>query len=686
MTRTTCATGHGRAHWLGAHARLIGERGGVQGVEWRHPPVEPGGKSVGKHATEPRFTTRALLGPIRGGQPDWEPPPDLFGVSDKQPANTAIEVLPVPAGGALARPSELAPVPPSDKRPRGFRELIRLAELAALVLTGLALFGTAWTAGSSSDEANRVMRVVAAARPDVPRLAGPAAQRLFDALTAGWLSATSGLDRYDDPVAAVREPLIVAAILMVGTLWLVTWRLDLSAPTRLIVLLIVAVDPALRELLATGVHPGVLAAVFVFSAIAVVAGTSVTTISRVGALVCLAVAVLLLPALLPALLVTLGLMVLMRDLGIARPRWQRVPLGGLLALVGLASMAALLLRRERFTGIIGDLPTDPLGLEPIDAIMAGLVGLLLLATIIRTWLRAPAIGVLALLATALAAPATRPDLLVIAAPFAAVLAVATAEDLLHELRRVVRWRTRPRTVRLGLSAMTVAVSLLAVVVAAADLPRPAAPTAPRQVAAWFGSEVPDASPIAVDDRTWSALVVAGIPANRLRHTITVDTTWWVGAPAGVGPQWSTYATFGTGRATLRVMRLPTGDAGGSLADRMRLGAGLAANPRFVFSAAAAEKLRIGAIDLRLITVLTALSSMSRLTIIDFPTVQGELPGQPPLRRMTISEVNGRPAGSLDPAEPFVHWLNTQLPEYKPCAIEPSGAVLLVRYCVTPPLP
>jgi hypothetical protein len=70
-------------------------------------------------------------------------------------------------------------------------------------------------------------------------------------------------------------------------------------------------------------------------------------------------------------------------------------------------------------------------------------------------------------------------------------------------------------------------------------------------------------------------------------------------------------------------------------------------------------------------------------ITDFPTVPGETPGDPPLRRILITRIDDRPATDPASGQLLSHWLTEQLDPYRPCQIDQSSGGLLVRYCVTP---
>jgi hypothetical protein len=237
--------------------------------------------------------------------------------------------------------------------------------------------------------------------------------------------------------------------------------------------------------------------------------------------------------------------------------------------------------------------------------------------------------------------------------------------------------------------------LLAATAALADIPSIRPQLAARAVAAWFASEAPGDQPIAVDDQTWSALIVGGVPAARLQRRVD-GAAWWVTRDALHVSGWPEYAIFGTGAGALHVSRRQT--AAGSEGDQVRrasVGAQLAENPSLHLAAPAAAELLAGQVDLRLIFLLAQLGPKIPLTIADFPSVPGEYAGGTALRRILITQVDGRAAIEPDPGHPgrfrpaaaadlTLHWFAMQLDPYKPCGIDANDAGLLVRYCVAPP--
>jgi hypothetical protein len=113
------------------------------------------------------------------------------------------------------------------------------------------------------------------------------------------------------------------------------------------------------------------------------------------------------------------------------------------------------------------------------------------------------------------------------------------------------------------------------------------------------------------------------------------------------------------------------------AARTRLGAALADNPALSVGPEAAAALRAGAVDPRLLDVLTALSVEHRFGIDAFPTTAVDDPAAP-ARRVRLSTVDGAPA-SGDPLPLLRSWLGSRQPPFAPSVVQPDGPAVLVGY-------
>jgi hypothetical protein len=674
----------------------------------------------GTHAAPSRIRPRALLGPIR---PGWEQVPgtDPYGLRAKRPANLGLPDDPtvaMPDGEtALASapdpwtvlPEEAGVRAPSPEaalvrapEPALVRTFVGLAELGAVALAAVWLAVAAFARPATGDELHRVARAVARARPDLAAPAGSLPQRTFDAVLAGWITLTGALNRHSTALGAIRELMFVATVLIVLLVWLLTLRLRLAEPARIAAVLTVG---AAAPLIDGAVRPGPLAAAFVVLATVLVAGEHVGTPLRLTALVVVLGAVVVLPAALPALLAAFAVLAAQGDIPsrtdsesvlAATGRWLLAILSGVGACAGALAVGRHPATLDGWLGPTAAVPTpDPNRAQWTVAIVAvALTGL----GVARRWLRAPAAAAALLLVTALlAAPPLRPELLAVSVPVVAVVAAGCADDVTTRWRAAIRWVAWPIALR-TVTATVVALALAGAAVAVASR-APAAPEPPRtrEAAAWLGSEIPEEVPLAVDDAVWPDLVRAGIAVRRMTtggaapaSSATLDaikesssTRWRIGAGPAPGG-WVGCATFGSGRGEVTIAWRAGAAPFTDQARQTVLGAALAENPQLRLAPAAAAALRSGNVDIRIVLVLSELAGKNGLEIGEFPLVPGEQIGNPPLRRVLITAVDGRPASDPGAVDLIQHWLDRQLDQYRPRAVELTSAGLLVRYPMADP--
>jgi hypothetical protein len=689
-----------------------------------------------------RHASRRSLAPIREhpqrdhGQWEHDPPEDPHGVRQKQPANAV--TVPGPRTPADAPPLRSRVLVRSRLVPVMTRLSGTAAEVLAVAAVAANLAVVALTTPGQPGEAFGIGRVIAAARPDVGPLPSGWPGRTFGAVVAAWMSLTGALPRHATSLTAVREAILVAALVVLGCAWLVARRLRLAPPTRVAAVLLVGALPLATGLLTT-VRPGVIAGAAVAAVTAAVAGDRVGRSARVFGIVALAAAAALVPAMLPALLAALAVLLAQGDLGARLPRAIRY---GLAAAVGGLALAGLAVARAGASGVRGGArdwlvsaspapaPTPELGELPLLLAVLALI----VAALGRRWLRVPATGVVVLLITALLVEPAHADLLTLGLPVLAVVAVASAEDLFLASNRAWGLALSPRY-RAGVAA-------IGVLVAGATFGgvlsnRPAPPSAPpvHEVTAWFRNEVPGDVPIFVDDALWPELLRAGMPASRL-HTLgssgyaaasylaraAVNSPTAPGGPGGAGAPggpggagapggpaqwriatgdvnragalaagWLPLAAFGFGPGRVTVLHaLPPPPNVDPVLDpenrtrRLREGAALSVNPRVVLSAAAADALRRGDVDLRMVVVLTELAKRHDLGVTEFPVVPGEQAGTPPMRRVLISTVDGHAATDPGTNEQLRRWFNSQSGPYFTRAVDVTAGGVLVRYPAGPP--
>jgi len=664
--------------------------------------------TLGRHAVRELPTGRPSLGPIRSPW-EHEPPDDPHGLREKRPANFAGVPGPrLPADDSL--PSRARrPV-----RPHAALALTRVAaavaELATVGLVSIHVVTTALSAPPRPGEVFGVAQVVAAVRPDIAAVDGPWPHHVFSAVVAAWVSPTSALQRHATALTAVREAMAVAGVAVVLLVWLLVRRLRLAVPTRIAAVVLLVFVPTGTALL-TEVRPGLLGAGGLLVATALVAGERVGATQRVLALLGLAAAAVLVPAALPALLAAIAVLFAQGDLAAGWAVRARMALGGLLGVAAVAALVANVIGPEQWRAWLASASpaTGPVpDLSELPLLLAALA--LTLAALARRWLRAPAIVVIMLLGVALLVEPARADLFTMALPLAAVVALAGAEDRIAGL-----WVARSASVRLrsartlntqtqaalrAAGAVACAIVALTGLVATATRPVPrAVPPPAAEVAGWFDDEVVRAPVLVVDDGLWPELLRAGLPAGRMQvlsRSARNDPARWrvtagyVDRTAAMDTGWVPYAAFGNeaGRVTvLRRIEPPLGATAYQRQetldrrDRASFGAELANNPKLTFAPPAAQALRAGDVDERLMEILADMSGWNSFGITDFPAVPGEDGNGLPRRRVVLSTVGDRPVTDPDSGNIVRSWLDKQIDMYRPQAVELTGDGMLVRYPV-----
>jgi hypothetical protein len=264
----------------------------------------------------------------------------------------------------------------------------------------------------------------------------------------------------------------------------------------------------------------------------------------------------------------------------------------------------------------------------------------------------------------------------------AVVAAAVGDDL------TVRG---PRAQRVAWPLVAVAAAALAVVALPAG--RPSAAPPPASLLAWAGEQQVSGGMLHADPLDRAELVAAGFPPDRLRGlggpVADVDVVLLADRPhTGIVADPPAHCAAGTLLATLpRWAGAPAEICGarpaGSTDDpverarRVRIGTALAGNPGLALAPAAAELLRSGAVDPRVMIVLVALTGAHTLAVADFPAGALEPQGSP-RRQVLVTTVDGASATG-DAASSLRGWLDGQHPPYRPDVARDDPAGLLVGY-------
>jgi hypothetical protein len=236
----------------------------------------------------------------------------------------------------------------------------------------------------------------------------------------------------------------------------------------------------------------------------------------------------------------------------------------------------------------------------------------------------------------------------------------------------------------------------------------------RQTEAWVTANVPTDQRVIVDDALWIDLVEAGFPAGRLAGYGAVgggdDDSETTEANASGLESWRSYdylvatepaavglggfdqlddaiassmvvATFGDGDDQVEIRRIvPDGpralrrERAAAVEARVAAGSALATNPAIDSSPGAAEQLRRGGVDVRVLAVLATLATDYQLAIAGFPAIPGEHETALPARRVDLSSIDGRAVAGDDPLfDELVAFLEGQNPEFRATdtAIVPS---------------
>jgi hypothetical protein len=225
----------------------------------------------------------------------------------------------------------------------------------------------------------------------------------------------------------------------------------------------------------------------------------------------------------------------------------------------------------------------------------------------------------------------------------------------------------------------------------------------RQAEAWITANLPTDQRVIVDDALWVDLVEAGFPAGNLAGYGAVgggdDDPETTGAHAP--ESWRSYdylvatepaaiglggfeqlddalassmvaATFGDGGDQVEIRRIvPDGpralrrERAAAVEARVAAGSALATNPAIDSSPGAAEQLRRGGVDVRVLAVLATLATDYRLAIAGFPAIPGEHETALPARRVDLSSIDGRAVADDDPLfDELAAFLEGQTPEFR----------------------
>jgi hypothetical protein len=483
-------------------------------------------------------------------------------------------------------------------------------------------------------------------------------------------------------LAAVRETMLVAALIGAVLLWVLARRLGLTRWASAAAVLLLAASP-----LALGLQRLVvvehLAAVWVLGALVLVTRPDARVRHDVLAAVCLLAAVLTSPlalfflpaagwllvrrapvrAALVAVLLNLGLGIAFGPVaGILRPH---------LAAAGRPSVA------------------DWVALDPAWAVLSTVA---LVAALTVTSLRPFAVSGLLLAATLAVPGVPHTAVLALLLPVTPLLLAAVVQAVTRQRAPAHRWEAGRRR---GTGVALAAVVLVAIVAAGWVYGYPALrPSTDRggplsDAQEWLRANA-SGSRVLVDDGAWAELAKAGWPTGMLVAPAACAATcppaeWAVFAddatdlrhryPAleAAFDDAGATAVFGTGDARVTVSRLglPPADpaAPSESSARAHAGEALQASARITSTPDAAAALRAGRVDPRLIATIAALAALQPVRVAAFPEVPGEDPAGQPRRRVLLT-------GGEDGAAAFY---TGQRDLFRPSSVVRTGGGVLVTY-------
>jgi hypothetical protein len=525
----------------------------------------------------------------------------------------------------------------------------------------------------------------------------------YDHPPLGWIqiAAYAGLTgtfaRWDVPVMAGREAVIVASLVAAVLVWVLARRANLTRPAASVAAALFSLSPLALQFHRT-VYLDNIAVPWLLLAVILVTVRRNQLLAFTGAAVAFGIAVLSKETFLLALPLLVWLV--LRNADKSTRRYTLSVASSVLVLIGGSYLLLAAVKGELFSaegrvslmdGILFQLGTreGSGSLADGDSLMSATVGMWwqLDAVFIVSSLAAAALAVFhrklrpyAVLVLALTAFMFRPGgylpvpYVIMLIPFGALLIAGIADAAVRRLRRPgVRGRV--------LAGATIAASIAAVGLAipnwatqlrgfvAADLDRTM-----REATAWVEDNADREQRLIVDNGMWVDFVEAGWDRDNVLWYYKLDTDPAVTALSPNGwrdsdfiistqsmrtfptefPQVSgalinsvPVAVFGQGDQAVEVRQIvPDGGEaanerqGEAFTRQSVLGQQLAANPAVEMTDAQRDMLAAGHVDERIITVLGALSAGRTVEVGGFPLIPGEQ--SPIARQVEITAVDGNP--------------------------------------------
>ncbi len=581
-----------------------------------------------------------------------------------------------PVGGPEPSPPASAERPaerPADRAVPRVRVVVGTVGTFLVAAVPVLLVGLLAVAGLDTRVATVGEAVLAAAAAMPPGdVLGPLSWP--DAVAARQIAAIDALLSVLGPqsvVDAARTALVAVSVVGCLLLWPVARRIQLSAPSAALAVVLCGLPAPVVSSLVGSVDPGALAALWLTIAALLAGRSRGATAAAVGAVV---IASLTVPLATVGILAFAAQGVLDKVFAASWPRRR----ARLLAVLLAAAAGYLALRT---TGVwstgAGAWIGSGRGAAP-PAVLAGILAVgavvLVLAWYRAPWLR-PVVAAAAALLICAAVPGPHvTTALLLALPVVAVSTAAVIDGLTAVTRRWPRILLAAALVAGGVAAQPIVV-----LTSASDPDR-------TGLATWVDTQLDRSAGLQVDALTGAQLIRDGISADRLIRA---------GAPVPPGALSVVAARPGAPQlepaaAARALMTIADGPGGGSTsvvqpgpgadrsAERREVGSRLAGNRALTLTPAATEALRSGQVDTRLATALARLTALHRLAIADFPAVPGE-PADAARRIALITEVGGASTSAPAVTELVLRQLRVQRPPYQPASAAVEQGVLVVRY-------
>ena len=540
------------------------------------------------------------------------------------------------------------------KPPAALFAFLAVAVMTVAAHAIAAAFTSLWVA--TAGEARFAVAVLAVRDATIT----PVSLALWDRLAAIQIAAVQLLLPVGDPVELARWACLALGALATLLAWPVLRGFGNSVPAAA-----VAVGTLGVALPVLALHSGVTTAAAGVVWLSLAAALAVRNRIRAAGIAAL-LAVVTVPLVAAPLLGMAAYVSL--DGTLRLPARLRTPAGIIAAIVAVGVVLAAVLPGAPFVATAG--PAIPMGIALAGAALAAVVAVV--ALIADPLLRPVLAAAAPLVAVWLVPGPSQAAAGILIAPVVAV-ALGVLVDQIRE-------RVRHRSLRV-VAAAIVAVVVVVPLIVAARWPTPAG----GSLARWVTTQTGPDTIVVADTLDRAELRIAGFPEDRLRTPADPPVPGGLrvvserpGAPAVAPcPPEAVLAQtpMGSGGAPAVVCGAFTPASAVEATVRARLGAQLTTNSSLQLQPVAADALRNGDVDPRLMLTLAALTSAHSVGVASFPAVRLDAPGA--LRRMVVlSSFDGAAPSS---SQLLRTWLAAQQAPFAPASVVANGSDLILNY-------